>query len=102
LEVTGKDRELLQAISNPKHGVSGMSNRSLREQLGTTSWGKGLTTKHLSARVSRHLKLLREHGIIRKLPRQNRYVLTIRDQQITTAVNAMLGVSAQELIKLVA
>jgi hypothetical protein len=102
LEVTGKDRELLQAISDPKHGVSGMSNRTLRERLCATSWGKGLSEKQLSARVSRHLKLLREHGLIRKFPQQNKYELTTRGRQITTALNALLGVSAQELIKLVA
>lgn len=61
LEAMGKDRELLQAIADPKYGVSGMSNRSLREQLCTTSWGKGLSERQLSARVSRHLKLLRRY-----------------------------------------
>lgn len=98
LDVTGKDRELLLAISDPRYSINGMTNCSLREQLCKTVWGKSRTSKQLSARLSRHLKLLREHGLIRKLPRQNKYVLTDDGRNLTSALNALLSASTKKLI----
>jgi hypothetical protein len=47
-----------------------------KEKLCTTSWGAGRTDRQLSARVSRHRRLLRDHGLIRKLPNRHRCHLT--------------------------
>lgn len=63
LDFSGKDRALLQAISDPDFTVSGISNAGLRKTLRDTSWGSGRTEKQLSARLSRHLRLLRDHGL---------------------------------------
>ena len=65
LDISGKDRQLLQAISDPSFTVSGITNAALRQKLASTSWGAGRTDKQLSARISRHLRLLRDHGLIR-------------------------------------
>ena len=75
LDISGKDRELLQAISDSVFTVSGITNAALRKKLCSTPWGAGRTDKQLSARVSRHLRLLRDHGFIRKLPNRHRYQL---------------------------
>ncbi|PIE82582.1 MAG: hypothetical protein CSA11_00040 [Chloroflexi bacterium] len=74
----GKDREFLQTISDPAFRVSAMSNKELRKRLKATKWGAKRTDKQLSARISRYLKLLRVHGIIRKLPKQHRYQMTLK------------------------
>jgi len=102
LEPLGKDRLLLLAISDPKHAVAGLSNADLRAMLGNQPWGKGYTEKQLSARVSRSLSLLRNHGFIRKMPNQNRYQITDSGRQITTALGIALKVSTQELMKIAA
>ncbi|MDD5482656.1 MAG: winged helix-turn-helix domain-containing protein [Kiritimatiellae bacterium] len=85
LEITGKDREFLQALSDPKFAVSGLTNKDLRQILRLTPWAKGGSEKQLSARISRHLRLMREHGLIRKMPNQRRYLLTSSGQILTTA-----------------
>lgn len=99
IEPMGKDRQLLLAIGDPKHGVAGCSNAELRAMLEAQSWGKGYTEQQLSARVSRHLSLLRSHGLIRKMPRQNRYQLTDAGRTLTTALAVALKASTQELMK---
>jgi hypothetical protein len=102
LDIGGKDRELLQAISDPDFTVSGITNAALRKKLSSTSWGAGRTDKQLSARVSRHLRLLRDHGIIRKLPNRHRYQLTDKGRQLTTALHAMLSASTEQLLHMAA
>ena len=102
LEPVGKDRELLLAIGDPKHGIAGVSNAELRAMLAEQSWGKKYTSKQLSARVSRHLSLLRSHGLIRKLPKQNRYQLTDAGRTMTTVLAVALKASTKELMKIAA
>jgi len=101
-DLTGKDRALIQAISTPKFSISGMMNGTLRELLrGEPGFG-GKTQKQLSSKVSRQLRLLRDHGLIKKVPRQNRYYLTQKGRQLTAVLNATLAASAQQLTKMVA
>jgi hypothetical protein len=83
LDISGKDRELLQAISDSVFTVSGITNAALRKKLCSTPRGAGRTEKQLSARVSRHLRLLRDHGLSRKLPNRHRYQLTDKGRQLT-------------------
>jgi hypothetical protein len=45
---------------------------------------------------------LRSHGIIRKLPRQNRYQVTTRGMRLTNALNALLAASIENLLKIAA
>ena len=68
LDVTGKGREFLQALADPLDAVAGITNKHLRQKLHASPWAKGGTDKQLSARISRHLRLLRDHGLIRKTP----------------------------------
>ena len=79
-----------------------MTNKDLRQILRLTPWAKGGTDKQLSARVSRTLRLMRDHGLIRKMPNQRRYLLTASGQTLTTALNAILAASTQQLVKLAA
>ena len=102
LDPTGKDRELLQSISDPAFRISGLTNKMLRQQLSNTGFGSGRTDKQLSAKISRHLRLLRVHGIIRKLPRQNRYQLTLKGVKLTNILNAFLDASTENLLKMAA
>ena len=102
LDISGKDRELLQAIGDSAFLVSGITNAALRKKLCSTPWGAGRTEKQLSARVSRHFRLLRDHGLIRKLPNRHRYQLTDKGRQLTTALNSMLATSTEQLLAMAA
>jgi hypothetical protein len=102
LDPTGKDLEILQAISNPPFKISGLTNKMLREHLSGTGFGARRTEKQLSAKISRHLRMLRAHGIVRKLPRQNRYQLTIKGVRLTNVLNTFLAASTENLLKMAA
>ena len=102
LDFSAKDRQLLQGISDADFTVCGISNAALRKKLASTPWGSGRTDKQLSARISRHLRLLRDHGIIRKVPNRHRYHLTDKGRQLTTALNAMLSASTEQLLDMAA
>ncbi len=102
LDPTGKDRDLLKMIADPKFRISGLTNKTLREGLQKTKWASGRTEKQLSARASRYLRLLRDHGIIKKLPEQNKYQMTTRGIKVANILNAFLAASTQELMKMAA
>ena len=102
MDPTGKDFELLQAISDPAYSISGLTNKMLRQSLARNSFGKGRTEKQLSGKISRHLRLLRVHGLIRKIPRQNRYQLTLKEVRLTNIVNAFWAASTEDLMKIAA
>ncbi len=102
LDPTGKDLELLQAISDPAYRISGLTNKMLHQSLAETSFGKGRTEKQLSGKISRHLPLLRVHGLIRKIPRQNRYQVTIKGVRLLNILNAFWAASIEDLMKIAA
>ena len=102
LDVFGKDMEMLRAISDPSFDVHAITNSKLQKSLKGTAWAKNMSGKQLSGRITRHLRLLREHGLIRKLPKQRRYVLTDKGRKITAALDAALSTSVEGLLSLAA
>ena len=99
LDLLGKDRALLEALSDPKYALSGVTNKMLRDVLRGTAWAKGGTDKQLSARISRHLRLLRQHGILKKVPKQHKYLLQPKGHQLTTTLSALLHATTKSLIE---
>jgi len=102
LDPTGKDRELLQSIGSPEFRISGLTNKMLHQKLSDARFASGRTGKQLSAKISRSLQLLRAHGIIRKLPKQNRYQLTVKGVKLTNILNAFLAASTEKLLEIAA
>jgi hypothetical protein len=100
LDAFGKDLELLRAISDPIFDVCSISNKELQNKLKDTSWAKGMSDKQLSGRISRHLLLLRQHGLIKKLPNQRKYSLTDKGRKITASICVALASSVNDLLKL--
>ena len=100
LDVTGKDLELLRAIADPKYNVDAITNKHLQAALKGKPWANKLEGKKLSARISRQLRLLREHGLIKKLPNQHRYMLTAKGRLLTSSLNQFLGAKLSDLSKL--
>jgi hypothetical protein len=55
-----------------------------------------------AACVTRKLRLLRAHGLIKKVPHSHRYLLTERGQQIVSALKTARTTSLNELLKIAA
>ncbi len=98
MDIIGKDSTLLKAISDPIFNAGSISNKELQQKLLGTDWANKMTGKRLSSKISRHISLLRSHGLIRKLPKQNKYALTEKGRKITSALNAALSASTEDLM----
>jgi len=81
-----EDRLLLELVSRGEYVVNGFRNRDIRLHLFPTSDASAASARRASARITTRLRLLRAHGLIRKVPRTHRYMLTARGRQITAAL----------------
>ena len=102
IDAFGKDKDLLLAIADPAFDVHAITNKKLQAALGGTAWAKGMDGTRLSGKITRHLRLLREHGLIRKLPNQRKYNLTDKGRKLTAAIEAASAASINDLLKLAA
>jgi len=96
------DVALLTAISAGETVLNGLRNRDLRQALFGTDPASKAEHKRQAAAVSRKLRLLRAHHLIRKVPRTHRYHLTKAGRIIVTALIAARNANTQELTKLAA
>jgi hypothetical protein len=96
-----KDAALLQAISRGEYAINGLRNRDLRRHL----WPKPGTDREERRRagaVTRQLRLLRAHGLLRKVTGTHRYVLTEGGRKIITALLAARQADVEQLTALAA
>jgi hypothetical protein len=93
------DVGLLEAISRGEFATSGFRNRDIRSLLHPAAANASTReVRRLASKTSRRLRLLRAHGIIRKVPKTHRYRLTARGELLTTALFATRGANIKQLI----
>lgn len=95
------DAALLAAVSRGEYVLNGLRNRDLRRH----RWAKAGTDKEERRRagaVARQLRLLRAHGLLRKVSGTHRYVMTARGRKITTALLAARQADVEQLTALAA
>jgi len=95
------DADLLQAVSRGEFAIKGFRNADLRAILYPSAKTKADVRRH-SARVTRQLRLLRAHGIIQKIPKTHRYVMSKHGRQLSCAIIAARHAVTAELTKLAA
>ena len=99
-----EDFETLRFIARGENTINGFRNRDLRQWLYQQA-AEGAAPdqlRRLSGRVTRRLSLLRAHGLIKKVPRTTRYVLTAKGQQAATAILAASAAETQRLMEMAA
>ena len=82
--------------------ASRLTNKMVREKLSGSPVLARRTDKQCAAKISRYLRLLRAHGILRKEPSQNRYQLTLKGARLTNLLQGILAVSTENLMKMAA
>ena len=95
------DAALLAAVSRGEYAINGLRNRDLRRQL----WPKVGTDKQehqRAGRVTRQLRLLRAHGLLRKVNGTHRYVLSESGRKIITALLTARQADVEQLTALAA
>lgn len=96
----GADKELLTAINHGEFLINGFRNRNLRELLYGDGSVSAKEQKRQSAAISRKLRLLRAHGIVRKVSRTHRYQITDTGRAILAAVLMTASATVYELSRL--
>ena len=97
---SAEDGNLLAVISRGEFMIHGFRNRDLVPLLNSAGRRSVADTRRASARITRKLRLLRAHGIIRKVTGTHRYLLTKKGRAITTAIIEYQNLTLQELNKL--
>lgn len=92
-----EDAELLSAVADGKFAINGFRNADIRQTLFGVAAKK--EQRKQSGRVSRKFGLLKAHGLIRRVPRTRRWMLTEAGQQVATLLAAARSASAPALLK---
>ncbi len=82
------DATLLEAVNRGEFTVNGFRNRDLRPLLFPRPAADAQEIRKQSAAITRKLRLLRGHGLIRKLPKTHRYQVSPKGREIITAILA--------------
>ncbi len=93
------DIALLEAVARGEFATAGFRNRDIRQLIHPAP--KNATDRdihRLSAKTSRQLRMLRAHGVIRKIPKTHRYRLTERGQLLTAALFATRTANIKQLL----
>ena len=97
--LAANDAALLEAVSRGEFAINGFRNRDLQPLLYPAAPGSAEEQRRRSAAVTRKLRLLRAHGLIRKVPRTHRYQVSPRGR---LAIAALLAARQADAAKLTA
>jgi hypothetical protein len=96
--LVGPDAALLEAISRPEFAVNGLRNRDVVAALDGKPATDAVARRRRAAQVSRQLRLLRGHGLLKKVPKTHRYQVTDQGRVILTALSAARHASTEKLV----
>lgn len=91
------DQALLETLARGEFALNGFRNRDLRTLLCPQPAATTAQRRRETARVSRLIRLLRAHGLVRRIPRTYRYTLTPAARQLLPAILATQRLSLQQL-----
>jgi hypothetical protein len=95
------DAELMTIVNRGEFSLNGFRNRDLRCRLYPATNDKGKQRRAMAA-VGRRLRLLRAHGLIAKVPKTHRYIVTEKGRNVITALLAARNASTEKLTALAA
>ena len=94
------DIALLQAISRGEFAIAGFRNRDLQRLVHPVRRDPSPAAKRkLSAKISRQIRLLRAHGIVRKVQKSHRYVITPKGHRLSAALFAARSATTKNLLR---
>jgi len=95
-----EDVAFLAAISRGEFATAGFRNRDIRLHLHPeTATAEPDERRRVAARVGRRLRILRAHGLIKKIPKSHRYRLTSKGHLLTAAVSATRNATVKQILR---
>jgi len=95
------DAQLLAIVNRGEFALNGFRNRDVRARLYDATEHRGQQHRQMAA-VGRRLRLLRAHGLIAKVSKTHRYVVTEKGRNVITALLAARQASTEKLTALAA
>jgi hypothetical protein len=95
------DQSLLQVIIRGDFAINGFRNRDLRDLLHPSS-ADAVEQRRQAGRITRQIRILRAHRLIKKVTKTHRYLLTTRGRTTITAFLTALNTDIQKLNQLAA
>jgi hypothetical protein len=92
------DAKLLEAVSRGEFLMNGFRNRDIRTLLFSRAVDKD-EQRRQSGAVTRSLRLLRAHGLIQKVPKTHRYVVSAHAKKTIAALLNARAASAEKLLQ---
>jgi len=97
------DFQLIRFLGKGEHAINGFRNGDLSSCLfGEINLGDEKDKRKRSGKATRRIRLLRAHGLVRKVPRVNRYVVTEKGQKLVAAVLSASNIDIEKLMELAA
>jgi len=84
--LAAEDAQLLEAVNRGDFTINGFRNRDLRALLFAKSMDDTKELRRQSAVITRKLRLLRAHGLIRKVPKSHRYQVSNKGRETITVI----------------
>lgn len=94
-----EDALLLETVNRGEFAVNGFRNRDVRVHLHPVGTTDPREQKRRSAATTRKIRLLRAHGLIKKVPKTHRYVPSDRGREAITALLAARAADVPSLLK---
>ena len=98
-----QDYQLLSFLAKGENALAGFRNKDLRRWLYPESEDAGKQQhRRYAGRTTRRIKLLRAHGLVKKVAKENRYMLTAKGQKFACALMCASAVDIKGLTELAA
>lgn len=92
------DAQALEAISRGEFLVNGFRNRDIRSLLFSAPTDKA-EARRQSGAITRQLRLLRAHGLIQKVPKTHRYMVSEQGKKTIAALLSARAASVEQLLR---
>jgi hypothetical protein len=96
-----QDALILEAVNRGEFAINGFRNRDLRALLFSTK-APQQEQKRRAAAITRKIRLLRAHGLVRKVSGTHRYMVSQKGRRIITALMSARQADVQQLTELAA
>jgi hypothetical protein len=92
-----QDATLLQDVGRGEFTLNGFRNRDLRALMFDTPITDEKETRRRSGAVTRKIRMLRAHGLVHKVPKTHRYMVSSKGRSIITALLSARQADAAKL-----
>ncbi|MCI0446258.1 hypothetical protein L0244_29860 [bacterium] len=91
------DLSLFKAVADGRFNLNGFRNRDLQNLLFSTPPSSQKEKHQRSARISRLIRLLRAHHLVKRVPHSYRYLMTPLGREVITAIISMTTITLDQI-----